>query len=38
MLQNNYPCNDNQIDTALFGLLSEIEVNQVKDLEAGDIN
>ena len=34
MTANNYPVTDEQIDVALFGLIQEIEVKQVKDFSA----
>lgn len=38
MLQNDHPFTDEQIDQALYGLITEIEIKEVKDLEVGDLN
>jgi hypothetical protein len=38
MVANNYPVTDEQIDIALYGLIQEIEVKEMRDLEQGDLN
>ena len=38
MSYNNYDVTDEQIDIGLFGLISEIDVKEMRDLDVGEIN
>lgn len=38
MVQSKHPFTDDQLDQALYGLINEIEVKEMKDLDEGEIN